>query len=106
MLAYVSIKHSFSLDGDGHERHSGSWHALHLVNLGDGSETGVVTEQTIRLPADCRPGWICEIVAFGESGLLVKAALSKKEGACEYFVAELDEAWSLRPVAGLPAVFM
>lgn len=51
-------------------------------------------------------GWICEIVAFGESGLFVKVALSKSNTLVEYFVAELDAQKSLKPIVALPAVFM
>jgi hypothetical protein len=106
LLAYVSTQHSFSLDEDGKESHSGNWHGIHFVSLESGLATQSITEKSILLPAGTIGGWICEILAFGESGLFVKAALSKNESVIEYFVAELDAAQTLKPIATLPAVFM
>ena len=106
LLAYVSTQHQFSLDEEGKECHSGNWHGLHIVNLERGSETQSVSEESITLPAGTKRGWICEIVSFGDSGLFVKVALSKNETAVEYFVAELDAAQNVKPIATLPAVFM
>jgi hypothetical protein len=61
---------------------------------------------SITLPPGTERGWICEILSFGDSGLFVKAALSKNEAAFEYFVAELDATQNVKPTAALPAVFM
>jgi hypothetical protein len=41
-----------------------------------------------------------------DSGLFVKAAVSKNETVVEHFVAELDDAQNVKPIATLPAVFM
>ena len=106
LLAYVSAQHRFSLDEEGKERHSGNWSRLHIVNLESGSETQSVSEESITLPVGIERGWICEIVSFGDSGLFVKVALSKNETVIEYFIAELDDAQTVKPIAALPAVFM
>lgn len=53
-------------------------------------ETQSANKETLTLPPGTKRGWICDIVSFGDSGLFVKAALSKKEDLVEYFVAELD----------------
>jgi hypothetical protein len=106
LLAYISTQHEFSLDEEGKERHHGNWDGLHIVNLESGSEMQSVSEESITLPAGTKQGWICEIVSFGDSGLFVKAALSKNETLIEYFVAELDAAQNVKPIATLPAVFM
>jgi hypothetical protein len=106
LLAYVSMQHRFSLDEDGKERHGGNWHGLHIVNLERGSEMQSVSEESITLPTGTKRGWICEIVSFGDSGLFVRAALSKNETLMEYFVAEFDAAQNVKPIAALPAVFM
>jgi hypothetical protein len=106
LLAYVSTQHQFSLDEEGIESHSGNWHGLHIVNLENGLETQFASEESITLPPGTERGWICEILSFGDSGLSVKAALSKNEAAFEYFVAELDATQNVKPIAALPAVFM
>jgi hypothetical protein len=100
------MQHKFSMDEEGQELHQGNWHGLHIVSLDRGSETQSVSEESIILPAGTIRGWICEIVSFGDSGLFVKAALSKNESVVEYFVAELDAAQNVKPIATLPAVFM
>jgi hypothetical protein len=106
LLAYVSMQHKFSLDEEGKKRHSGTWDRLHIFSLESGSETQLVSEESIILPAETKHGWICEIVSFGDSGLFVKAALSKNGTVVEYFIAELDAAQNVKPIATLPAVFM
>lgn len=106
LLAYISTQHVFLLDAEGKERHHGNWHGLHIVNLENGSETLSVREESMTLPAGTQRGWICEIVSFGDSGLFVKAALSKNKALFEYFVAELDAAQNVKPIAALPAVFI
>lgn len=106
LLAYISTQHEFSLDEDGKEQHYGNWHGLHIVDLNSGLEAQLVSEESITLPPGIKRGWICEIVSFGDSGLFVKAALSKNETFVEYFVAELDTAHKMTTIAALPAVFM
>jgi hypothetical protein len=106
LLPYISTQHEFSLDEEGNERHHGNWHGLHIVNLESGVEAQSANEETLTLPPGTKRGWICDIVSFGDSGLFVKAALSKKEDLVEYFVAELDIAQNVKPIATLPAVFM
>jgi hypothetical protein len=106
LLGYISIEHSFSADEEGRERHHGNWNSLQVVSLENGATIRSTTHDTLRLPTGFASGWVCEIVAFGEAGLFVKAALSKTESSFEYFVAELDAAEMLNPVLQLPAVFM
>jgi hypothetical protein len=106
LLAYVSMKHGFLLDDEGKERHHSNWRGIHIINLENGSETQSVNDASIKLPVGIKQGWICEIASFGDSGLFVKAALSKNEALVEYFIAELDAARNVKPIASLPAVFM
>jgi hypothetical protein len=79
LLAFVSNQHNFSLDDEGREFHSGNWHSLQIVSLESGLDIQAIDEKTIRFPAGTVRGWICEIVAFGDRGLFVKAAISKHE---------------------------
>jgi hypothetical protein len=106
LLAYTSIEHSFSPDEDGRERHHGNWDSLQIVSLEDGVTIRSTSQDTLRLPAGFTRGWICEIVAFGDAGLFVKAGLSKNETSFEYFIAELDATGMLKPIVELAAVFM
>ena len=79
---------------------------LEIVSLESGSTVCSTTQDTLRLPSDFILGWICDILAFGDAGLFVKAALSKSGTSYAYFVAELDVAQVLKPIVELPAVFM
>lgn len=106
LLAYVSHQHNFSVDEEGREHHSGNWHSLQIVSLENGSGVQSANEENLRVPPGTRRGWVCEILAFGDSGLFVKAALSKNESLIEYFIAQLDATNSLKTIASLPAVFM
>ena len=106
LLAFVSVQHQFAVDGEGRELHSGNWHSLQILNVATGAEVQSVNESNLRLPVGAKRGWVCEIVAFGDSGLFVKAAMSKGDHSFEYFIAELDTSMSLKPLATLPAVFM
>jgi hypothetical protein len=106
LLGYTSIEHSFSADEEGRERHNGNWDSLQIVSLENGATIRSTSHDTLRLPMGFTRGWVCEIVAFGEAGLFVKAALSKNETSFEYVIAELDANEMLKPVVGLPAVFM
>jgi len=106
LLAYNSMQHKFSLDAEGKEFHSGNWHSLEVVSLESGATVRLTTEDTLQLPSGFTLGWICDILAFGDAGLFVKAALSKSGTSYGYFVAELDAAQVLKPIVELPAVFM
>ncbi len=106
LLAYNSMQHNFSLDAEGKEFHSGDWHSLEIVSLESGSTVRSTTQDTLRLPPGFTRGWVCDIVAFGDTGLFVKAGLSKSGHSFGYFVAELDVAQVLKPIVELPAVFM
>ena len=64
------------------------------------------TPDTLQPPVVFTHGWICEIVAFGDSGLFVKAGLPKGGSSFGYFVAELDVEQTLKAILELPAVFM
>ena len=106
LLAFVSVQHQFGVDGEGRELHSGNWDSLQIVNITTGTELQSVNEANLQLPVGTKRGWICEIVAFGDSGLFVKAALSKSERSFEYFIAELDTSMALKTLAALPGIFM
>lgn len=106
LLAFISNQHKFIVDGEDREGHYADWCSLTILNLEDGSEIQSVDDANLQLPTGTKHGWICGIVAFGDSGLFVKAALSKSESFVEYFIAELDATMSLKPVTALPAVFM
>jgi len=106
LLAYNSLQHNFSLDAEGQEQHHGDWHSLQIVGLETGSAVRSTTQDTLQLPVGFTRGWIYEIVAFGDSGLFVKAGLSETGSSFGYFVAELDVAQILKPIFELPAVFM
>ena len=106
LLAYNSLQHKFSMDADGQEQHHGDWHSLQIFSFESGSVTRSITPDTLRLPVGFTRSWICEIVAFGDSGLFVKASLSKSGSSFGYFIAELDVEQNLKPLFELPAVFM
>jgi hypothetical protein len=106
LLAYISEQHEFSLDEEGKESHFGNWHGLHVVSLEKGQKMRLVNKESITLPMGTKRAWICEFVPFGDSGLFVKAALSKNESEVQYYIAELDAADTIKPIAALPAVFM
>jgi hypothetical protein len=106
LLACISNRHKFSVDPEGKERHSGEWHSLEIIDLESGSLVRSVTQESLQLPPGFGRGWICELVAFGDSGCFVKAALSETGTSFGYFIAELEVGGSLKPIAELPAVFM
>jgi hypothetical protein len=107
LLAYNSLRHNFSVNSEGEERHSGDWDALKIFDLERGVEAHSIDRETLKLPASVTRGWICEVVAYGDSGLFVKVGLSKNSVSMEYFVAELDVMQNtLAPIVVLPAAFM
>jgi hypothetical protein len=106
LVAYNLMEHKFSVDVEGREMHSGHWHSLEVASLETGLAVLSTHPETLRLPRGFHQGWICEVVAFGDSGVFVKVGLSKHSNLMEYFIAELDEAGALKPIAELPACFM
>jgi hypothetical protein len=67
-----------------------------------------INRETLTLPPGIERGWISGIVAFSDSGLFVKAGLSKEGSSrMDYVVAELDlSRHALTPIATLPATFI
>jgi hypothetical protein len=107
LLAYNSIRHSFFIDPHGNKQHVGDWDSLRLFDLALGAELESVGPDSLRFPPEYVRGWIAELVAYGDSGLFVKAGLSSNTSTMDYFVAKLDLAQRiLQPVLRLPAVFM
>jgi len=107
LLAYNSMQHRFTLDAQGEEQHSGDWDSLKLFNLELGVEIDSINEDNLHLPTGVVRGWISDIVAFGDSGLFVKAGLSKDRSRMDYVVAEVDVVQrSLKPIVTLPATFI
>jgi hypothetical protein len=108
LLAYNCLEHRFSVDASGEERHSGDWDSLHLYDLEQGVEVDSINRNTLILPPGIVRGWISGIVAFNDSGLFVKAGLSKEGSSrMDYVVAELDLSHRvLNPVVALPATFI
>ena len=108
LLAYNCLEHRFSVDATGEERHSGDWDSLNLYDLEQGVEVDSINQKTLILPPGIVRGWIAEIVAFSDSGLFVKAGLSKESSnRMDYVVAELDMSRRvLKPIVALPATFI
>jgi len=106
LLAYNSMEHKFSLDAEGRERHSADWRSFEVASLESGLTVRSAHPDSLRLPSGFHHGWICEVVAFGDSGIFVKVGLSEDRSRFEYFIAELDEADMLKPITELPAAFM
>ncbi len=80
---------------------------LKIFDLQRGTEIHSVDKVALRLPANITRGWICDIVGYSDSGLFVKAGLSKNSISMEYFVAKLDVMQkTLAPIVILPAAFM
>ena len=80
---------------------------LKVFNLERGAEIHSIDEKTLKLPAGITRGWISEVVAYGDSGLFVKAGLSQNTTVFDYFVATLNLSLrTLDPIVRLPAVFM
>jgi hypothetical protein len=107
LLAYNSLKHRFSVDATGEERHSGDWHSLNLFDLASGLEVNSITEEKLTLPPGIETGWVSMIVAFSEAGLFVQAGLSKESSRMDYFIAKIGlSTHVLTPIVALPATFM
>lgn len=107
LLAYNCLKHLFSLDAEGKERHGGEWDSLNLHNLESGVEVGCINRNTLIMPAGIVSGWISTLVAFTDSGLFVHSGLSREGRQIDYVVAELDlSGRTLKPIVALPATFM
>jgi hypothetical protein len=107
LLVYNSLKHSFSVDVQGEERHSADWHSLNLFNVESGVEIESINRETLTLPSGIVRGWISTLIGFSDSGLFVQAGLSKEGSRMDYVVAELDlSRHVLKPIVALPATFM
>jgi hypothetical protein len=107
LVAFNCLKHKFSLDAQGEERHSADWDSLNLYNLQSGTEVEQVKRETLTLPPGIIRGWITTLVGFSDMGLFVTAGLSKDASRTDYVVAELDlSKHFLKPIASLPATFM
>jgi len=105
--AYNSLKHRFSVDATGEERHSADWHSLNLFDLNSGVVVDSINQETLTLPAGIVRGWVSTIVAFSEARLFVQAGLSKESSRMDYFIAEVGlSTHVLTPILALPATFM
>jgi len=107
LLAYNSLKHRFSVDAAGEERHSADWHSLNFFDLNSGVEVDSINQETLTLPAGIVRGWVSTIVAFSEAALFVQAGLSKESSRMDYFIAEVGlSTHVLTPIVALPATFI
>ncbi len=107
LLAYNSVQHLFTVDAEGEERHSGDWDSLKIFDLENQIEVVSIDPKTLQLPPGITRAWICEVVAYGDFGLFVKAGSSSGQFPMDYFVAELDiRDRTFKPLVSLPAVFM
>ena len=107
LVAYNCLKHRFSVDSQGEERHGADWDSLNLFNLETESEVVQINQHTLNLPPGIVNGWISELVSFTDRGLFVTAGLSKDGTSMDYVIAELDIVKHiLKPIAALPAAFM
>jgi hypothetical protein len=107
LLAYNCMRHRFSMDAQGEERHGADWDSLKVFNLELAVEVDSINRDTLQLPPGIVRGWISTLVAFSDSGLFVQAGLSKDSSRMDYVVAELDLSRRiLKPVADLPATFI
>lgn len=105
LLADNCLRHMFSLDPQGEERHSADWHSLKVYDLDSGVDIDFVNPDTIVWPQGTVRGWISNIVAFTDSGLFVQAGLEGNR--IGYFIAEVGmPTHVLKPVVELPATFM
>ena len=86
------------MDAQGEEQHSADWDSLRLFDLELGVEIDSINEDNLHLPTGVVRGWISDIVAFGDSGLFVKAGLSKDSSRIVQR--------SLKPIVALPAAFI
>jgi hypothetical protein len=107
LLAYNSMKHRFSVDADGKERHSADWDSLRIYDLKLGVEVDSVNRDSLNVPTGIVRSWISSIVAFSESALFVQAGISRDGSRTDYVIAELDlSGRSLKPIAELPGTFI
>jgi hypothetical protein len=121
LLAYNCLKHHFSLDAQGEERHSADWHSLNLYDLDSGVEVDSINPETLTLPAGIVRGWISTIVAFSDSGLFVQRRLVQVQRFRTVRTGRLVQGKQsdglrcaevglpqhvLTPVVALPATFM
>ena len=107
LVAYNCLKHRFSVDARGEERHGAEWDSLTLYNLESGVALDLINPDTLTLPNGIVSGWIATIVGYSDAGLFVQAGLSKDGSRTDYVVAELSVLHhSLKPIVTLPATFM
>ena len=107
LVAYNCLKHHFSVDAQGEERHSADWDSLNLYSLESEAEVEQIDRDTLSLPPGIAKGWISTLIGFTDTGLFVQAGLSKDGSRMDYVIAELDILKHvLKPIAALPATFM
>jgi len=107
LLAYNCLKHCFSVDAEGEERHGADWDSLAIFNLESGAEVEHVSREALTLPPGIVRGWVSTLVGYSDAGLFVQAGLSKDSSRMEYVVAELIlSEHVLKPIVALPATFI
>jgi hypothetical protein len=107
LIAFNCLKHIFTIDAQGDERHGGDWHSLKIFNLELCCETDSISRETLRFPADVVKAWITGLVSFSDRGLFVSAGLLRPSSRVDYFLAEVDpQLRSLLPIAPLAGVFL
>ena len=108
LLAYNCLKHRFSVDASGEERHSGDWDSLNLYDLKSEVQVESINRERLAFPPGIERGWISALVGFSDLGLFVQAGLTKEgSNRMDYVVAELDlSRHVLKPIVPLPATFI
>lgn len=107
LVAYNCLKHRFSVDAQGVERHGGDWDSLTIYDMESGLEVQHITGDELTLPPGIVTGWISALVGYSDAGLFVQAGLSKDGSRMDYVVAELKlTSHVLKPIVTLPATFI
>ena len=108
LLAYNTLRHSFSNDAGGAELHGADWEAVHVFDLRSKAETHVVDRETLHLPDQNIDVWISRVLGFADHECLhVVSAFSRDKLLMNYYVSELHLPTGLvRPLVNLPAAFL
>ncbi len=109
LLAYNTLRNSFTIDAEGNELHSGNWEAIRVCDLSAGKEVHVVDRETLHLPDRNTEVWIPHLLSFtpNPETLHVVAAFRRDQPHVNYYVSELHLPTGLvRPITSLPAAFL
>jgi hypothetical protein len=72
LIAYNCLKHQFSVDAQGDERHGADWDSLNIYNLQTGMGVEQINQETLSLPPGIARGWISTLV------LVIKVCSSRR----------------------------